>query len=148
MSRRAGNACTNAPARPFLIESTFAHEYQHLLERWASPGEDSWVNEGLSDYAMELTGYAQPWARPGDARAESHIVCFQGFLGSTIAGVPFGGPENSLTIWKDQGETENLCDYGAAWSFMEFLAGPERARRAASDARQVPHRPNDRESHP
>jgi len=56
-------------------------------------------------------------------RSRRHIVCFQGFLGSTIAGVPFGGPENSLTIWKDQGETENLCDYGAAWSFMEFLAG-------------------------
>jgi hypothetical protein len=119
----AGNPCTSAPARPFLIESTFAHEYQHLLERWASPGEDTWVNEGLSDFAMELTGYAQPWARPGTPRAESHIVCFEGFQGSTIAGVPFGGPENSLTIWNDQGAAENLCDYGAAWSFMEFLAG-------------------------
>ena len=119
----AGNACTSAPAKPFLIEGTFAHEYQHLLERYASPGEEKWVNEGISDFAMELTGYNKPWARPGDPAAESHILCFEGWLGKTIAGVPLGGPENSLTWWEDQGEAESLCDYGAAWTFMEFLVG-------------------------
>ena len=32
-----------------------------------------------------------------------------------------GGPENSLTLWSDQGDGEILCDYGAAYSFMLYL---------------------------
>lgn len=118
-----GNGCLSAPAKPFLIESTFAHEYQHLLERWASPGESAWVNEGISDYAMELTGYSKPWLPPGDVSAETHITCFEGYLGKSLGGVPLGGPENSLTLWEDQGSGESLCDYGAVWSFMQFMAG-------------------------
>ncbi len=36
-----------------------------------------------------------------------------------------GGPENSLTLWGDQTDypSETFCDYGAAYSFMEYLAG-------------------------
>ncbi len=33
----------------------------------------------------------------------------------------YGGPENSLTLWGDQGGPEILCDYGAAYSFMMYL---------------------------
>ncbi len=29
-----GDFCTSAPARPFLYEGVFAHEYQHLLEHY------------------------------------------------------------------------------------------------------------------
>ena len=36
---------------------------------------------------------------------------------------PKGGAENSLTLWDDQGGLETLADYGAAWTFMEFIAG-------------------------
>ena len=36
---------------------------------------------------------------------------------------PNGGAENSLTVWEDQGGLETLADYGAAWTFMEFLDG-------------------------
>src|SRR5436190_6095983 len=50
----AGNNCASKPARPFLYEGVFAHEYQHLLESYESPGEQSWVNEGLSDFAIKL----------------------------------------------------------------------------------------------
>ena len=39
--------CTSAPARPFLYEGVFAHEYQHLLESYEDPGETIWVNEGI-----------------------------------------------------------------------------------------------------
>ena len=53
-----GDPCTSASARPFLIESTFAHEYQHLLEYYEDPAELSWVNEGLSMWAETLSGYA------------------------------------------------------------------------------------------
>jgi hypothetical protein len=118
--------CTSRSARPFLYEGTFAHEYQHLLESYQDPAEVSWVNEGLSDFAINLTGY-------GDARktvfqhgTQSHIYCYQGF--GTVQ-TPFntnpidcGGPENSLTLWGDQPPAAAiLADYGEAWSFMLFL---------------------------
>jgi hypothetical protein len=115
-------ACTSRPAFPYRMESTFAHEYQHLLENYASPGEVSWVNEGLSDYAMRKTGFASPEIPAGQIGADGHIQCFYGNLGVTLGGVPLGGPENSLTWWGDQ-PNEGLCDYGAAWTMMEYLEG-------------------------
>jgi hypothetical protein len=104
--------------RPRLYEGTFAHEYQHLLESYVDADEDSWINEGLSDWAQSLVGYVDT-NKPGtDPTADGHISCFQGFLGEN-----FGGPENSLTEWEDQGGPEVLCDYGAAYSMMEYLHG-------------------------
>ena len=117
----AGDPCASKPARPFLYEGVFAHEYQHLLEYYESPGEQSWVNEGLSDFAIKLTGYGQPEAPITDQRFDSHIQCFLGWLGVATPANPNprdGGPENSLTLWSDQGDGEILCDYGAAYSFM------------------------------
>src|SRR5215211_3257658 len=119
----ADKACKSRPAFPYRMESTFAHEYQHLLEYYSSPGEFSWVNEGLSDYAMRKTGYAQPEIPHGTIGEDSHIQCVYGNLGQTLGGVPIGGPENSLTWWGDQGQGEILCDYGAAWTFAEYLEG-------------------------
>jgi hypothetical protein len=105
-------------ARPRLYEGTFAHEYQHLLESYVDPDEVNFVNEGLSDWAQSLVGYVNTNQRGAAPTADSHISCFQGFLGAN-----FGGPENSLTQWEDQGAPEILCDYGAAYSFMEYLHG-------------------------
>ena len=102
--------------RPRLYEGVFAHEYQHLLEYYEDPDEVSWVNEGLSDWAQTLVGYVDPSIPPDDPAADSHLACIQGFLDPD-----FGGPENSLTLWGDQGGPEILCDYGAAYSFMEYF---------------------------
>jgi hypothetical protein len=122
----SANLCTSAPARPFLYEGVFAHEYQHLLESYASPGEQSWVNEGLSDWAQTLTGYADPDRPITEIGFDSHIQCFLGNLGIVTNANPIGrigGPENSLTLWGDQGDDEILCDYGAAYTLMEYLHG-------------------------
>ena len=105
-------------SNPYLYEGTFAHEYQHLLEYYADTDEVSWVNEGLSDWAQTLTGYVDPNFPPTDDMADSHIACFQGYLPES-----YGGPENSLTMWGDQGGPEILCDYGAAYTFFEYLHG-------------------------
>jgi hypothetical protein len=122
----SSDLCTSAPARPFLYEGVFAHEYQHLLEYYESPGEQSWVNEGLSDWAITLTGYGDP-ARPvTQIGFDSHTQCFLGNLGIVTDANPIGrngGPENSLTLWGDQGDDEILCDYGAAYTLMEYLHG-------------------------
>ena len=34
-----GDICASRPARPYLYEGTFAHEYQHLLEYYEDPDE-------------------------------------------------------------------------------------------------------------
>jgi hypothetical protein len=118
--------CDNKPAQPLKYEAIFAHEYQHLLEFWASPGERTWANEGLSDYAITVTGYGFPHRTIDQIGWESHIQTFLGWrLLQTPANQipqPLGGPENSLTLWDDQGGLETLSDYGAVWTFMEFLA--------------------------
>ncbi|HEU5213031.1 MAG TPA: choice-of-anchor J domain-containing protein [Gaiellaceae bacterium] len=121
-----GNNCTSKPARPFLYEGVFAHEYQHLLEFYESPGESTWANEGLSDFAIALTGYVNPATPITQTGFDSHIQCFLGWLGVATAANPnprpTSGPENSLTNWSDQGDGEILCDYGAAFTFMLWLS--------------------------
>ncbi len=119
--------CENRPAQPFRYEGIFAHEYQHLLEFWASPGEATWANEGLADYAITVTGYGFPSRSIFETGYDGHIQTFLGWrLLQTPANQipqPNGGAENSLTLWNDQGGLETLADYGAVYTFMEFLAG-------------------------
>ena len=120
--------CTSRPARPYLYEGTFAHEYQHLLQYYQDPNEVSWVNEGLSDFAQTLVGYVDATKTVFDKGADSHIYCYQGFgtVQTTYNPNPrdCGGPENSLTLWGDQDPGNGaaiLADYGEAYSFMLFL---------------------------
>ena len=120
----AGDVCRNRSARPFLYEATFAHEYQHLLEYYEDPNETTWMNEGLSDWAQTLTGYADTDAPITEIDFNGHIQCFLGHLGTPTPANPLpreGGPENSLNLWRDQGSDEILCDYGAVYTMMEYL---------------------------
>ena len=90
-----GNNCTSAPARPFLYEGVFAHEYQHLLEHYEDGDEVNWVNEGLSDWAQTLTGYVDPAIPITQTGFDSHTQCFLGWLGVTTPANPNprdGGP--------------------------------------------------------
>ena len=107
-------------ARPRNYEGIFAHEYQHLLHYYTDPGEDTWLNEGLSDYAQTLVGYVDTTIPYGQVGADAHITCFQGFYGT--AAFPYCGAENSLTRWSDQGAPSILSDYGAAYTFITYLA--------------------------
>jgi hypothetical protein len=118
--------CTSRSARPRLYEGVFAHEYQHLLQYYQDPAEVNFINEGLSDFAISLVGYANTLATVEQKGAEGHLFCFQGF--GTVQ-TPYnnnpracGGPQNSLTLWGDEGSgSEILADYGNAWSFQLFL---------------------------
>jgi hypothetical protein len=124
----SSDPCLNATSRPFLYEGTFAHEYQHLLENYVDIDEVSWVNEGLSDYAQTITGYVDPTIPVTQIGFDSHIQGFLGFNDVLTPANPIprpGGPENSLTLWGDQTDypTEVFSDYGAAYTFMEYLHG-------------------------
>ncbi|HED11630.1 MAG TPA: T9SS type A sorting domain-containing protein [Caldithrix abyssi] len=43
--------------KPEAVLGTVAHEFQHLIHYNYDPGEESWVNEGLSELASYLCGY-------------------------------------------------------------------------------------------
>ncbi|QLH74780.1 MAG: immune inhibitor A [Methanomassiliicoccales archaeon] len=97
-ANRTGEQPSN-PARSYLYEATVAHEYQHLLHNWYDPQEESFVNEGCSDYAELVCGY-------GEMSLASHIGNF------------LDEPSNSLTVW---GDGDQLADYGAAALFTIYL---------------------------
>jgi immune inhibitor A len=87
-------------SRPYLYESVFAHEYQHLLHDDYDPDEVTWLNESLSMFAEYLTGYV--------VNADNYTT-FQEM------------PENSLVAWGDQGGEEIVADYGIAFLYQMYL---------------------------
>ena len=82
--------------QPTLYEGVIAHELEHLLHNYSDPGELSWVDEGLADFAVFLNGYDV---------GGSHLTYHQVFYAET-----------SLTRWA--GGLEN---YGAAYTFFQYL---------------------------
>ena len=108
-----------------MYEGTFAHEWQHLLQHYTDPDEELWVNEGLSDYAQTLVGYADPAKSIYRKGADPHLTCFQGFATVKTPNntVPrdCGGPQNSLNLWNEGAPAEVLADYGNAYQFMLYL---------------------------
>jgi immune inhibitor A len=89
--------------RPYLYEGTVAHEFQHLLHDDADPDEETFVNEGLSDFAEYVAGYGH---------ADGHLYAPRGLQAY---------PENSLVVWGDQGDLELLADYGVAYAWTYYL---------------------------
>jgi hypothetical protein len=92
----------------FQNEATIAHEFQHLINGDQDEDEDTWANEGRSEFAEFLNGY-----RPTPA---DHRTQWSDF------------PENSLTVWGDQDgdpdqNFETLADYQHAYWFFLYLAG-------------------------
>lgn len=86
------------------IYGTVAHEFQHLIHDDNDTEEESWINEGMSDFAEYLCGYGHPWG---------HVNFF------------LDHPENSLVEWDEHytAETgpETLADYGQAYLFTLYL---------------------------
>ena len=122
--------CTSAPARPFLYEGVFAHEYQHLLMEYEDTDEVNWINE-VFDWAQTLTGYVDPSKPIDDIDFDSHIQCMLGWPASrpiTPSLARRAGLENSLTVWSDQGDDEIPCDYGPpirSWSCSPTGSGTD-----------------------
>ena len=78
--------------------STLAHEFQHLVHDDADDGEESWVNEGLSELATGVSGYPTP-----------------------LSARPLPSPPVSLTAWPDSpGST--LPYYLTSLLFFHYLA--------------------------
>jgi Immune inhibitor A-like, MAM domain len=95
-ANRIGDQTDNADGVSHLYEGVIAHELEHLLMNYSDPGELSWVDEGLADFAIFLNAYPA---------GGSHITYQQVFH-----------RETSLTRWG--GGLEN---YGASFSFFLYL---------------------------
>ena len=117
--------CTSAPARPFLYESVFAHEYQHLIHHYSDSDEVSWVNEGMSNFTEEITGYIDLGKHTNEKGHDSGLNAFLGWEAVVDASwnpIAYqSGPENGLTAWEDQGDDEILADYGFTMFFMNYV---------------------------
>jgi hypothetical protein len=83
-------------ARPYVYESTFAHEFEHLIHNDIDAGEESWVDEGLADLAPYLLGYGH------EAGHIANYLVYHPFVSLTF----FGG---------------NLENYGASYLFQLYL---------------------------
>ncbi len=83
------------PGSPEYMK-VLAHELQHAIHWAHDPGEDSWVNEGLSEVATKLVGYSP-----------SFIEAF------------LNRPSTQLTFWEELGGS--IPHYGAATLFMLYL---------------------------
>jgi hypothetical protein len=86
----------------------------------------SWINEGLSMYAEQVTGYTDVNKPVTNVGFSGSVQCFLGNAWTVTPANPNptnGGPENSLTMWGDKGDSAIVCDYGAAETFMHYLAG-------------------------
>jgi hypothetical protein len=82
--------------QPTLYEGVVAHELEHLLHNYSDPGELSWVDEGLADFAVFLNGFDV---------GGSHLTYHQVFYADT-----------SLTRWGG-----GLQNYGASYTFFQYL---------------------------
>lgn len=81
-------------------ETVLAHEFQHMIHWYNDRNEETWVNEGLSEYAQEVVGYAPDL----------------GFVRSFV-----NNPDTQLTTWSpDMGF--NDAHYGAAYLFVSYFA--------------------------
>ena len=123
-----GDLCASAPARPFLYEGVFAHEYQHLLESYEDGDEVNWINEGLSDWAQTLDRLREP-GDPDHAEGlrQPHPVLHRLPRGRDARQRQPVDELRSRRTRSRGGRTrapnEILADYGAAYTMMELLAG-------------------------
>lgn len=83
------------PGSPEYMK-VLAHELQHAIHWAHDPGEEAWVNEGLSEVAAELAGYSP-----------SFIDAF------------LDRPSTQLTFWVEG--RGSIPHYGAATLFMLYL---------------------------
>lgn len=80
------------------LESTLAHEYQHMIHWNQRPNHDVWLNEGASMLAQALNGY-------------------------TLGGVDndfMSQPDTQLNSWQSNPEAAR-ANYGASFLFFDFL---------------------------
>ncbi len=81
-------------------ETVLAHEFQHMIHWYRDRNEETWVNEGLSEYAQLVAGFG---AENGFAEDFANT------------------PDTQLTTWGEE-QGSNAVHYGAAFLFTAYFA--------------------------
>ncbi|MFN2168705.1 MAG: hypothetical protein ACK2U9_20925, partial [Anaerolineae bacterium] len=87
-------------------ETVLSHEFQHMVHWYRDRNEETWLNEGLSEYAQEVAGY------PPDTNFARTFAL---------------EPDTQLNTWRESNQS-NAEHYGSAYLFVSYLAqrfGPE-----------------------
>ncbi|MEZ4667522.1 MAG: hypothetical protein R3E39_06335, partial [Anaerolineae bacterium] len=80
-------------------ETVLAHEFQHMIHWYKDRNEETWLNEGLSEYAQEVAGYG------------ADTIFANSFINT---------PDTQLNTWRlDTGN--NREHYGASYLFVHYL---------------------------
>ncbi len=90
-------------------ETVLAHEFQHMIHWHNDRNEETWVNEGLSEFAQEVAGYDPD---------------------TLFAHVFSGTPDTQLNTWGAAND-DNAVHYGSAYLFMAYFSqrfGPDLTR--------------------
>ncbi len=96
------NLDNNRPGTPFY-DMTLAHEFQHMIHWYNDLNEETWVNEGLSELAVQLNGMR----RSGETVGPDQVFA--------------ANPDVQLTTWPDN--EESFAHYGNAFLFMNYFLG-------------------------
>ncbi|MEZ4708792.1 MAG: immune inhibitor A [Caldilineaceae bacterium] len=100
-------------------ETVLSHEFQHMIH-WANDrNEETWINEGLSEFAQEVAGYDPD----------------TGFASSFSQ-----SPDTQLNTWNET-TGDNGDHYGSAYLFMAYFAqrfGPELTQALVADPANGP----------
>ncbi|MEL7562267.1 hypothetical protein [Dehalogenimonas sp. 4OHTPN] len=137
-------------SRPFLYESTIAHEYEHAIHYDRDADEPSWVDEGMADLSGYLAGYGHPddhiayylvyhrtplttWGGGLESYGASYLFQFylmENFGGSDFISALVGDPANGI-----QGIENQLATAGYVgvtfdqifrdWTLANYLDRPE-----------------------
>lgn len=81
-------------------DTVLAHEFQHMIHWYTDMNEETWVSEGLSEFAQDVAGYG-----PTNSFSRDFL----------------GAPDTQLTSWGDD-SSGNDAHYGAAYLFMVYFA--------------------------
>jgi hypothetical protein len=94
------NLDNNRPGTAFY-DTTLAHEFQHMIHWYNDLNEETWVNEGLSELAVQLNGMR----RSGEAVRPDQVFA--------------ADPDVQLTTWPDN--EDSFPHYGNAFLFMNYF---------------------------
>ncbi len=84
----------------FQYDTVLAHEFQHMIHWYTDMNEETWIGEGLSEFAQDVAGFG------------ANSAFARGFLRV---------PDTQLTGWGDS-SSGNDAHYGAAYLFITYFA--------------------------
>jgi len=89
---------------PFY-NGVLAHEFQHMIHWFNDRNEDTWMNEGCSELAMELNNRQKPGQYDVGGSDYTYLV----------------NTDVQLTTWPEDNEEDTLPHYGSAYLFMAYF---------------------------